>query len=248
MWKYMTWSSSINGIFSRHNQFYYADLIPGQHVITLKIELPSKIVLEDKKYITIKAENSENRPPVIISTPQTQALTDKLYCYDANAQDPENEDIYYSLIKHPAGMSVEKFSGLISWTPGYMHVGINEILLESRDRWGLSDTQSFEINVTDPVNDTTPPELTWVSPLMGETVEGIIDLYVSASDDRWMNQVKFHVITDTGKLFLGSDSSVPYKIPMDTTGLADKKWQIQATAIDKVGNRTVKEIEVFIKN
>lgn len=247
-WKYMQWESSINGIFSSHNQFYYADLSPGQHIITLKIQLPDSTILEDVKYLNIEASTSENRPPVIISSPDTDTISDQLYYYDINAEDPENEDIYYYLLKGPSGVTVEQKSGLLSWTPGYIHIGSNAFTVEARDRWGEASSQSFSIMVTDPLNDTTPPSLTWVSPLNGETVEGIIDLYVSASDDRWMNQVKFHIITETGKLYAGSDNSVPYKVPLDTTGLADKEWEFQATAIDKVGNRTVKTIKVKVKN
>jgi len=57
-------------------------------------------------------------PPYFTSTPPQEASVGKLYEYDANATDPENDQLYYypSQIE-PDSLTIDPASGYVSWTP-----------------------------------------------------------------------------------------------------------------------------------
>ncbi|BAZ48519.1 YD repeat protein [Nostoc sp. NIES-4103] len=58
-----------------------------------------------------------NRPPIFTSFPEVDAYINKLYSYDANAVDPDQDPINFSLIIGPNGMTVNPDTGLVQWTP-----------------------------------------------------------------------------------------------------------------------------------
>ncbi len=58
-----------------------------------------------------------NDPPVVTSTPVTEAIENELYTYDVDATDPEGKPLIYSLTTAPIGMTIDPNTGLIQWTP-----------------------------------------------------------------------------------------------------------------------------------
>ncbi|MBI5558638.1 MAG: PKD domain-containing protein [Deltaproteobacteria bacterium] len=89
-----------------------------------------------------------NRPPVITSTPVTGAQEESVYHYDVNAADPEGLALTYFLDSAPTGMSIASGTGLITWTPDFAQVGINDVMVRVQDARGASATQFFQILVT----------------------------------------------------------------------------------------------------
>ncbi|MDY6834283.1 MAG: putative Ig domain-containing protein [Chloroflexota bacterium] len=99
-----------------------------------------------------------HEPPDITSIAKTSAIQDTLYTYDVEAFDPDIGDtLSYHLSEAPTGMTIDSSTGLTQWTPSSTQVGDHNVTLKVEDRIGLSDTQSFTINVAD-VND--PPHIT----------------------------------------------------------------------------------------
>jgi len=96
-----------------------------------------------------------NSAPVIISEPIITAIEDQLYSYQAEAIDSNGDDINYSLIIKPEGMSIDSEYGLISWTPVNNQVGTHRVTIEVSDGTH-SSTQSFEIEVS---NVNNPPQI-----------------------------------------------------------------------------------------
>ncbi|KAB2833463.1 MAG: hypothetical protein F9K48_08360, partial [Candidatus Brocadia sp.] len=89
-----------------------------------------------------------NRRPTIISNPFLFAMRGEPYGYDAEARDPDRDDVLaFSLDAAPDGMAIDAGSGLISWTPGQDQIGTNEARVRVQDQEGLSDTQAFAITV-----------------------------------------------------------------------------------------------------
>ncbi len=102
-----------------------------------------------------------NQPPVIISEPVITATEDQLYSYQVMARDPNGDTLTYSFIIKPDGMSIDRESGLISWTPANNQVGIHQIIVEVSDG-KQSVTQNFEIEV---INVNNPPQIISYSPV-----------------------------------------------------------------------------------
>ncbi|MBI2671832.1 cadherin repeat domain-containing protein [Candidatus Woesearchaeota archaeon] len=69
----------------------------------------------ENKYITILKKNFLNKILEIITQPITSAELNKLYVYDVNAVDANGNDIEYSLLSGPYGMSIDKYTGVITW-------------------------------------------------------------------------------------------------------------------------------------
>jgi len=96
-----------------------------------------------------------NSTPVIISEPIITATEEQLYSYQVEAIDSNGDDINYSLIIKPEGMSIDSEYGLIYWTPVNNQVGIHRVTIEVSDA-KHSATQSFEIEVS---NVNNPPQI-----------------------------------------------------------------------------------------
>jgi PGF-pre-PGF domain-containing protein len=92
-----------------------------------------------------------NFPPNITSIPITNATQDKIYLYDVDAFDENDDLLTYSLIKYPTGMIIDSGSGLIVWTPMSNQVGENEVIVQVSDG-NLTDFQEFIITVKN-IND-----------------------------------------------------------------------------------------------
>lgn len=59
-----------------------------------------------------------NRPPQFTSTPTVDAYVNQDYQYDAEAQDPDQDNpLTYSLISGPDGMTIDPLTGKIQWKP-----------------------------------------------------------------------------------------------------------------------------------
>jgi cellulose biosynthesis protein BcsQ len=94
--------------------------------------------------------NAVNDKPTINTKPITEAMVGTLYTYDVNATDADNEDeLIYSLVEKPFGMSIYSNDGLIQWRPAEAQVGDNKVVVEVIDSniTLASDTQTFTIKV-----------------------------------------------------------------------------------------------------
>jgi len=118
-----------------------------------------------------------NSAPLVISEPITTATEDQLYLYQIKASDPNGDNLSYSLIIKPEGMSINSENGLITWVPTNNQVGIHQIIVEISDD-KESVNQSFEIEV---INVNNPPQILSYSPAN-------IDIKINEG-----NSVKFEV-------------------------------------------------------
>jgi parallel beta-helix repeat protein len=97
-----------------------------------------------------------NRAPVIISEPIITAKEDQLYSYQIEASDPDGDNLNYSLIIKPEGMSINtEKNGLITWMPTNNQVGIHQVIVEISDG-KYKVQQIFEIEV---INVNNPPQI-----------------------------------------------------------------------------------------
>ena len=80
--------------------------------------------------------------------------------------------------------------------------------------------------------DTTPPTAAITSPTAGSTVSGTVSVRVTASDDVGVTRVEVRV----DGAAVGSDSTAPYAVDVDSGALANGAHTLSAAAFDAAGN------------
>jgi hypothetical protein len=93
-----------------------------------------------------------------------------------------------------------------------------------------TDTQDPTVALTAPANDTT--------------VSRTVSVTATASDNIGVDRVDFTV----NGMSLGSDTSAPYGIDWNTTGVADGQHSLRARAYDAAGNSADATVNVVVKN
>tara|TARA_E500000305_G_scaffold36763_3_gene28012 strand:+ start:86 stop:17857 length:17772 start_codon:yes stop_codon:yes gene_type:complete len=111
-----------------------------------------------------------NVAPNITSDPELEVVAGQAYQYDVDATDHENGTLTYELVYGPDGMTIDSQTGVISWGTTTNEVGTHSIAVKAVDPHGLSDTQSFTLEVTENIPNR-PPQFT-SSP--------VIDAYVNS--------------------------------------------------------------------
>ncbi len=88
--------------------------------------------------------------PVIVSIPFISASVGSLYTYQVHASGWQNRMVY-SLLSHPAGMTIDSIGGMIRWTPDSLLAdGLVKVLAENSVP--PSDTQTFRIYIAEAPN------------------------------------------------------------------------------------------------
>lgn len=82
-----------------------------------------------------------NSNPKITSIPA--AFSGKEYSYQVIAEDPDQDPITYTLSKGPAGMTIDRKTGLVKWAFTEKDAGSYPIEIEASDPDGAGDIQSF---------------------------------------------------------------------------------------------------------
>ena len=97
----------------------------------------------------------DNEPPIIISTPPTQALEDSLLSYRIEAEDEDGDEVAFTLVSGPSGMVLDEL-GVVQWTPTQEDVGTAAVEVRVTDSEGASSTHPFSLTV---INTNDPPVL-----------------------------------------------------------------------------------------
>lgn len=101
----------------------------------------------------------------------------------------------------------------------------------------LSCTTEKNYYTTAPTTDTRPPVVTWIAPIGGSTVQGIIDLRLIADDESGIDSLRIFVDGSTrlGLSDIGHADSL-YILPWDSRSDSDGVHTFEARAYDKAGN------------
>ncbi|MES9854114.1 MAG: putative Ig domain-containing protein [Candidatus Thiodiazotropha sp. L084R] len=109
-------------------------------------------------YLTPKLRIN-NKPPVFITTPSIEAITEQFYQYDADAIDLQGDVIHYSLSVSPAGMTIDSETGLVTWTPQLDQLGVYTVTVRAVDDGGMYDQQGYSLSVTEGANINQAPQI-----------------------------------------------------------------------------------------
>jgi choice-of-anchor A domain-containing protein/RHS repeat-associated protein len=152
---------------------------PGIYNIRVAAKDTSAAQVEQVLVLTVSQPN--NLKPEFVSQPVTIAPGQRAYIYNAVAQDPDGDQIVYSLSEAPAGMYVDGSSGVVHWTPSLSQVGSHIVDIKVVDSRGASESQRFVLEVTDPNANNRAPSIT--SEPTGAVVVGKVFGYQVAATD-----------------------------------------------------------------
>jgi RHS repeat-associated protein len=119
-------------------------------------------------------------PPVITSSPPTEAVAAALYTYAVQASDVQNNTLNWSLLSAPSGMTIDAPTGLIQWTPGETQVGTQNVVIQADDGQGGLATQAYQVVVSDTAGNKAP--VITSPPPLAATVGGLYSYAVKAAD------------------------------------------------------------------
>jgi RHS repeat-associated protein len=91
--------------------------------------------------------SSPNRQPVSTSQPPQDATIASPIAYRFSAVDPDGDDLIYSVLAGPTGLTIDSTTGSLSWTPSESQIGQHAITLRASDPFGAAAVQSFLIDV-----------------------------------------------------------------------------------------------------
>jgi YD repeat-containing protein len=107
---------------------------------------------------TIAVAEALPNAPITTSTPVTTATEGLLYQYDVEATDADNDPLTFSLVITPTGMTIDRATGLIRWTPSSTQAGSHRVGVRVSDGHGGTYTQWYTIAVAEAINN--PPIIT----------------------------------------------------------------------------------------
>lgn len=125
----------------------------GNHQVTIRAD-DRRGGVTTQSFTLVVSESPPNRPPVITSTPVTIATAGLSgYQYEVLAIDHDEDTLSYTIAGGPAGLVVDRNSGLISWQPTNAQVGNHTVSVQVADSNGGVATQTYVLCVhPDPTN------------------------------------------------------------------------------------------------
>ena len=206
-----------------------------------RIEIIGGINSSGKFITTVDKTQRLNQPdaaPVITSTPGTKADPGFAYTYQVKATG--NPDPFFSITTGPSGLTVNKQSGLVTWTPPASSSGHSySVDIRARNSLGAVD-QTYTLSSVDTTPPSVPTGLTVSS--VGQTT---ISLTWNASTDNvGVTSYDLYVVTSAGgkggshRVYTRIASGIPGP-SYTVTGLRpDSSYNYAVTAFDAAGNQS----------
>jgi hypothetical protein len=121
----------------------------GANQVTVQVS-DGRLLSTQPFTVMVTVAATQVAPVFITPIALPQALEQVPYTATVIAADANNDAITYSLTTAPAGMTIDRASGLISWAPTNANVGPNAVTVQAQDSGVpiLSATQTFTINVS----------------------------------------------------------------------------------------------------
>ena len=143
-----------------------------------------------------------NNAPAFQSYPVQIATQDQHYSYRAEARDRDNDQLTYSLVAGPRGMTVGTYTGDVRWMPAWDQVGLNRVVLSAADR-DYTVYQEFMINVT---NANDPPRLTSTPP--PTALQGVPYTYQVLAFDPDGDELRYSLNASPAGMLIGPVSGI----------------------------------------
>jgi subtilisin family serine protease len=191
---------------------------------------PGPLNDHDDLIITVNQEPDSTPPIVELTSPADGATVEGLVIVEAAASD--NFGVQRVELYDSGNLAATDYRApyALSWASRSTHNGHHTLTVRAYDAAGNFTTSApISVLVT---NDHTPPQVSLLSPANGATVEQTLSLEASASDDRGVARVDFHV---DGTL-IGSKSAAPFIVSWNARTVSNGPHVLSATAHDVAGN------------
>ncbi|OPF18912.1 hypothetical protein B1L04_05655 [Microcystis aeruginosa KW] len=99
---------------------------------------------------------SPNNAPTITSGASNQAAIGRPYTYDIKATDPDQDILAYYLTQASDGVSLDRLTGRLTWTPTQAQLGNQTIKIRVLDGRGGEATQTLNLTVTPDLTNQNP--------------------------------------------------------------------------------------------
>ena len=140
-----------------------------------------------------------NRKPSIHSKPANFSVAGKVYRYEIQADDADNDPIAFELVDGPSGLSLDPMRGTVRWVPAVDQFGQHSVTVRALDPLSGVVEQTFSISVRAVGG---PPAITSIPP----TVAAIGNTYlysVNASDAEG-DPLNFTLLASPSSMILNS--------------------------------------------
>lgn len=211
-----------------------------------EVQGPTNVVFETRAVDTLvtnrAVQNSftvsvaeQNLPPLPRLIPNTNAVENAVFAYDASTTDPDipTNNLLYSLRQQPAGMTINPASGLIQWTPGENAGGTSEtVVVEVRDDGNPPATNSYSFNITVQEDQQAPS-------LVAIPLQSIVELepwtvLLSAMDpDRPTNTLSFAKLAGPSAMNLDTNTGLFSWTPGEADG--SNEFRVTVAVYDAPG-------------
>jgi len=188
----------------------------------------------------IDDDDPVNNAPEITSTPDTVFnIETGIYEYDVDAVDPDNDELTYSLIEAPEGMTIDATTGVISWQPDTIPFdSIVPVEVRVEDGNGGFDIQEYQIDVPEPVLLGQIRGLKWEDFNKNSIRDGLV---LSGEIDLITNSSQGYYNSSIGDLYPGSPTdplASYFPAPNISTGdpTADFSIEPDISAVGELGD------------
>jgi hypothetical protein len=185
-------------------------------------------------------------PTVAVTSPSGGATVSGVVSVSATANDNVGVvGVQFLLNGQPIGTEVTTAPFALNWNSGTVANGVYQLTARARDAAG-NQTVSAAVGVTVSNVDASPPTVSITSPANGATVFGVVGLTATAADDVGVVGVRFYL---NGTLVGAEDTTAPYSVDWNTTGVANGTYTLTAIARDAAGNlATSAAVSVTVSN
>ena len=181
-----------------------------------------------------------NEPPIIQSSPSLNVKLGDTYSYQVEAIDDNDDDLIYSLILAPDGMTIDSSTGAVSWTPTEVQVGENDVKVKVSDGWyGITQDFTIEVSIVKLTSISVLPETMNIVRINTQSITSITAYYDNGSSES---------IAKTDCSYESSNSSI---VSVSTNGIVIGKIAGSATiTVSYTENSVTKEdtISVTVTN
>lgn len=180
-----------------------------------------------------------NAAPKFITSPVIQAEALNQYSYAAEAVDPDNDAVHYTLLSGPQGLAVSS-GGVLTWLPTQDQVGGHAVTLQTTDQFGASTLQQFIITVTKPAN--RPPVIS-SSPVVEALTEIPYQYDVIAADPD-QDLLSYRLLTAPTGMAIDSNGQIRWVPGREDVG----DHQISVMVSDPAGESAQQQFAVTVKS
>jgi hypothetical protein len=197
--------------------------------------------------VSVTVNNVDGTAPTVsISAPANNATVQGSVTVSATASDNVGVvGVQFRLDGTNLGAEATTSPYSVSWNTTTVTNGTHALTAVARDAAG-NTTTSTTVTVTVNNPDTTAPTVSMTAPGGGATLTGTVTLSANASDNLGVVGVQFK----QGTTNIGTeDTTAPYSVSWDTTGVTNASYSLTAVARDAAGNTTTSTaVSVTVNN